>query len=140
MTLGDFEKVVNAQNVTLEVGSSGEVLTLYNIKLLDESPIDRRNTRQEPVDTPAHSLLEITGDAVLSEDLYLHMRALRQLTTRGALPSEQVKVIATNIGVIADDWTETGTYILRRMESLAQEAGRYEVNLTMRVKGVLTVS
>lgn len=140
MTLGDFTKVANAQNVTMEVGSSGEILTLYNVKILDESPIDRRVPRGGPIDTPSFSLIEITGDAVLSEDLYLHMRALRQITTRGALPTEQVKVIATNIGVVADDWTETGTYILRRMESLAQEAGRYEVNLTMRVQGVLAVS
>ena len=140
MALGDFTKVVNAQNVTLEVGVSGEILTLYNVRYTDESVIDRRNPRAGPIDTPSFSLLEITGDCVLSEDLYLHMRALRQITTRGALPSEAVKLVATNIGVIADDWTETGTYILRRMETIAQEAGRYEVNLTMRVQGVLTVS
>ncbi len=140
MTLGDFTKVVNAQNVTLEVGVSGEVITLYNIRVLDESVIDRRNPRAGPIDTPSFSLIEVTGDAVLSEDLYLHMRALRQLSTRGALPTEAVKVVATNIGVIADDWTETGTYLLRRMETNAQERGRYEVNLTMRIQGILTVS
>ena len=140
MTLGDFTKVVNAQNVTMEVGGSGEILTLYNVRIVDESTIDRRNPRVGPIDTPSFSLIEITGDAVLSEDLYLHMRALRQLSTRGALPTEQVQVIATNIGVIADDWTETGTYILRRMESIAQELGRYEVNLTMRIQGILIVS
>lgn len=140
MTLGDFTKVVNAQNVTLEVGSSGEIITLYNVRVLDESTIDRRNPRAGPIDTPTFSLIEITGDAVLSEDLYLHMRALRQLTSRGALPTEQVQVIATNIGVVADDWTETGTYILRRMESIAQEFGRYEVNMTMRIQGLLAVT
>jgi len=140
MTLGDFTKVVNAQNVTFEVGTSGEIITLYHNRITDESTIDRRNSRDGPIDTPTFSLIEITGDAVLAEDLYLHMRALRQLTSRGALPTEQVKVIATNIGVIADDWTETGTYILRRMESIAQEAGRYEVNLTMRIQGLLAVT
>ena len=59
MTLGDFTKVVNAQNVTLEKGASGEVITLYNIRLSDESIIDRRNTRDGSIDTPAFSIIEI---------------------------------------------------------------------------------
>ena len=140
MTLGNFSKVVNAQNVTLEKGASGEVVTLYNIRLSDESIIDRRNTRDGSIDTPAFSIIEIVADAVLSEDLYLAYRAMRQLTTRGALPTDTFKIIATAISSAADDWEEEGTFILRRMEDIAQEAGRYEVTLTLRIRGTLTVS
>ena len=140
MTLGDFSKVVNAQNVTLEKGASGEVITLYNIRLSDESIIDRRNTRDGSIDTPAFSIIEVIADAVLSEDLYLAYRAMRQLTSRGALPSDTFKIIATAISSASDDWEETGTFILRRMEDIAQEQGRYEVTLTLRIKGTLSVS
>lgn len=140
MTLGNFSKVVNAQNVTLEKGASGEVITLYNIRLSDESIIDRRNTRDGSIDTPAFSIIEIIADAVLSEDLYLAYRAMRQLTSRGALPTDTFKIIATAISSAADDFEETGTFILRRMEDIAQEAGRYEVTLTLRIQGTLTVS
>ena len=140
MTLGDFDKVVNAQNVTFTKGASGEVITLYDIKLIDESVIDRRNTREQPVDTPTHSLLEIEASAVLSEDLYLAYRAMRQLTSRGALPTDTFTIVATAISTATDDWTESGTFILRRMESIAQEQGRYEVRLTIRIQGLLSVS
>jgi len=140
MTLGDFTKVVNAQNVTLEKGASGEVITLYNIRLSDESIIDRRNTRDGSIDTPAFSIIEIIADAVLSEDVYDAYRAMRQLTTRGALPTDTFKIVATAISGSGDDWTETGTFILRRMEDIAQEAGRYEVTLTLRIRGTLTKS
>ena len=140
MVLGDFSKVVNAQNVTFEKGASGELVTLYNIRLIDESTIDRRNTRQQPIDTPTHSLIEIIADATLSEDAYLAFRAMRQLSSRGALPTDTFKIIATAISTAADDWEETGTFILRRMEDIAQEQGRYEVNLTIRIQGTLTKS
>ncbi len=140
MTLGDYGKVVNAQNVTLTLAASGEVITLYNCRLTDESIIDRRNPRDGPIDTPSFSLIEIAAECVLSEDLYLHWRAMRQLTTRGALPTEAFTLVATNIGVGADDWTESGTYILRRMEDIAQEAGRYEVSVIMRIQGDLSIS
>ena len=140
MVLGDFSKVVNAQNVTFEKGASGEVITLYNIRLSDESIIDRRNPRAGPIDTPTFSLIEIVADAVLSEDVYLAFRAMRQLTVRGALPTDTFKIIATAISTATDDFEETGTFILRRMEDIAQEQGRYEVTLTIRIQGSLTVS
>lgn len=140
MVLGDFSKVVNAQNVTFEKGASGELVTLHNIRLSDESIIDRRNARGGPIDTPTFSLIEIVAEATLSEDAYLAFRAMRQLTTRGALPSDSFKIIATAISSAADDWEETGNFILRRMEDIAQEQGRYDVTLTIRIQGDLTVS
>jgi len=141
MTLGDFTKTVNAQNVTLQVGSQGEVITLYDARLNDESPIDRRNTRTGFLDTPSFSLIEFIGKAVISKDLYTHFRGQRQLTTRGALPTESISILAENIGIIADDFTDSSTsYILRRMDSIAQEAGRYEVELTIRMQTVMVLS
>lgn len=140
MVLGDFNKVVNAQNVTFEKGAEGELVTLYNIRLSDESIIDRRNARGGPIDTPTFSLIEIIAEATLSEDAYLSFRAMRQLTTRGALPTDTFKIIATAKSAAIDDWTETGTFILRRMEDIAQEQGRYEVTLTIRIQGDLTVT
>jgi hypothetical protein len=140
MVLGDASKVVNAQNVTITVGAEGEVITLYDCSLIDESFIDRRNPRSGPIDTPSFSLIEIVGKCVISKALYTYFRTLRQLSTRGALPTDTISVIATNIGVSADDFTDSGTYILRRMASIAQERGRYEVELTIRMKGTMTLS
>ena len=71
MTLGDFSKVVNAQNVTFTKGASGEVITLFDINLIDESIIDRRNPRGGSIDTPTFPLIEIEASATLSEDVYL---------------------------------------------------------------------
>lgn len=141
MTLGDFTKVVNAQNVTLQVGSEGEVITLYDARLNDESVIDRRNTRAGFLDTPSFSLIEFVGKAVISKDLYTHFRGQRQLTDRGALPTESITIIAENIGLSADDFTESATsYILRRMDSIAQERGRYEVELTIRMQVAMVLT
>lgn len=140
MVLGDYTKVVNAQNVTFTVGSEGEVITLFDARLNDESVIDRRNPRAGPIDTPSFSLIEFVGKCVISKDLYTHFRGRRQLSTRGALPIEAITIIAQNIGIAADDFTEAGAYILRRMDSIAQERGRYEVELTIRMQGNLGLS
>lgn len=141
MTLGDYGKVVNAQNVTISVGAQGEVLTLYDARLNDESVIDRRNPRNGPIDTPSFSLIEFVGKAVISKDLYTHFRTMRQLTSRGALPKESIAILAENIGIAADDFTDTASsYILRRMDSIAQERGRYEVELTIRMQTSMVLS
>lgn len=140
MPLGDYTKVVNAQNVTFETGSDGEVLTLYNCRLSDESVIDRRNPRNGPIDTPTFQLIELIADAVIDKDLYTKFRNMRILTSRGALPTDTFNLVATNIGAPADDFTDSGTFILRRMEDIAQEQGRYEVTLTMRIQGSMTLS
>lgn len=141
MTLGDYGKVVNAQNVTFTVAALGEVITLFDARLNDESIIDRRNPRNGPIDTPSFSLIEFIGKCVISKDLYTHFRAQRQLTTRGALPTEAISIIAENIGIAADDFTDSASsYILRRMDSIAQERGRYEVELTIRMQTLMTLT
>ena len=141
MTLGEYDKAVNAQNVTITVGSEGEVITLYDTRLNDESVIDRRNPRNGPIDTPSFSLIEFIGKCVISKDLYTHFRTMRQATTRGALPTEAISIIAENIGIAADDFTDSATsYILRRMDSIAQERGRYEVELTIRMQVSMVLS
>lgn len=140
MVLGDYSAVVNAQNVTFIKGAEGEVITLYDISLVDESVIDRRNPRDGPIDTPTFSLIEIVASAVISEDLYQSFRLMRQLTSRGALPTDDFSIVATAISTAADDFTDSGTFILRRMESKAQEQGRYEVTLTMRIQGTMTLT
>lgn len=140
MTLGDYGKVANAQNVTIAVGSEGEVVTLFDARLNDESIIDRRNPRAGPIDTPSFSMIEFVGKCVIDDDLYAYFRALRQLTTRGALPTDTINIITENIGIADDDFTDSGTYILRRMDSIAQERGRYEVELTIRMQGTMTLS
>ncbi len=141
MVLGDFDAVVNAQNVTIQVGSEGEVITLFDAKLIDESVLDRRNTRSGFIDTPSFSLIEFVGKCVISEDLYTHFRGQRQLSSRGALPTESISIIAENIGIAADDFTDTASsYVLRRMDSIAQERGRYEVELTIRMQTSMVLS
>lgn len=137
MVLGDYTKLVNAQNVTFKKGTD-EAVTLYNIRLSDESVIDRRNARGGPIDTPTFSIVEVIADCVLSEDLYTAFRAMRVLTSRGALPTATYAIVATAISASADDWTETGTFILRKMEDIALEKGRYEVTLTLRLQGTMT--
>jgi len=138
MTLGDFTKVVNAQNVLLEVGTQGEVITLFNIRHSSESIIDRVNTRGGPIDTPTFTLDEIIADCTISKDLYDHFIGQRTLTDRGALPSESFTITGESIldttgPVGGNDVIITGNYILRRLEDIAQEQGRYTVTLTMRV-------
>lgn len=138
MVLGDFTKVINAQNVLLAVGAQGEVITLYNIRHSSESIIDRRNTRGGSIDTPSFTLDEIIADCTISKALYQHFETLRVLTSRGALPSESFTITGEAISTGADDVVITGSYILRRMEDIGQEQGRYEITLTMRVTPVLT--
>lgn len=140
MTLGNYSKVVNAQNVTISVGAQGEVITLFDARLNDESVIDRRNARDGAIDTPSFSLIEFVGKCVIDDDVYAYFRNLRQLSTRGALPTDTINIISENIGIAADDFTDSGTYILRRMDSIAQERGRYEVELTIRMQGTMTLS
>ena len=140
MTVGDASKLINAQNVKFTFGGSGEVLSLYDISYIDESVLDRRNTRDGAVDTPSFSLIEIIASANIDEDLYIALRALRQLTTRGALPTAAFTIVATAISSSTDDFTISGTFTLRRMESKAAESGRYEVTMTMRLKGSDTKS
>lgn len=139
MTLGDLSKAINAQNVLLEVGSEGEVITLYNIRHSSESILDRRNTRGGSIDTPAFTLDEIIADCTISKLLFDHFTSLRVLTGRGALPSESFTITGESIdatNVPNDDVVVTGDYILRRLEDIGQEQGRYEVTLTMRVTPV----
>jgi hypothetical protein len=138
MVLGDFTKVINAQNVLLSVGAQGEVVTLYNLRHMSESIIDRRNTRGGSIDTPTFTLDEIIADATISKALYQHFEGQRVLSSRGALPSESFTITGEAISTGADDVVITGNYILRRMEDIGQEQGRYEVTLTMRVTPVLT--
>lgn len=133
MTLGDFTKVINAQNVLLEVGNEGEVITLFNIRHSSESIIDRVNTRGGPIDTPTFTLDEIIADCTISKLLYDHFIGQRTLSDRGALPSETFKITGEAISAAADDVIIQGSYILRRLEDIAQEQGRYTVTLTMRV-------
>lgn len=140
MVLGVFANIINAQNVTFQKGSEGELITLYDIRLIDESVIDRRNARGGPIDTPTFSLIEIVAKASLSEDVYLSFRLMRQLTARGALPTDTFNIVATAPSGAAADFTDSGTFILRRMEDIAQEQGRYEVELTIRIQGTMTVS
>jgi hypothetical protein len=140
MTLGVYADIVNAQNVTFTKGAEGEVITLYDIRLIDESIIDRRNARAGPIDTPTFSLIEIVAKASISKDLYTSFRLMRQLTTRGALPTDTFGIVATSPSGAAADFTDSGTFILRRMEDIAQEQGRYEVELTMRIQGLMTLT
>jgi hypothetical protein len=134
VTLGDLSKAVNAQNVLLSVNSPlEEVVTLYNIRHSSESILDRRNTRAGAIDTPSFTLDEITADCTISKDLYDHFSALRVLTSRGALPVDDFRITGEAISVVGDDVIVTGSYVLRRLEDVGQEQGRYDVTLTMRV-------
>ncbi len=137
MTLGDFTKVINAQNVLLEVGAQGEVITLYNLRHSSESIIDRRNTRGGSIDTPAFTLDEIVADCTISKDLYDFFIGLRSLGTRGALTSTSFTITGVAKSADVDNVVITGDFILRRLEDIGQEQGRYEVTLTMRVIPVL---
>ena len=138
MVLGVYADLVNAQNVTFEKGVGGEVITLYDIQLKDESIIDRRNARDGPIDTPTFPLIEIIAKAVISKDLYSSFRGMRQITTRGALPTDSFTINAVSISGAAADFTDSGTFILRDMTDIAAEQGRYEVQLTMRIQGTMT--
>lgn len=134
MALGVFANVINAQNVILEVGTQGEVLTLFNIVTTDDSTLDRRNTRGGPIDTPTFNLREITADATISNDLYEHFESLRSLTGTGGLSSESFTITGENLsGDNSDDVSITGTYVLRRLETRGAERGRYDITLTMRL-------
>lgn len=132
LSLGNLSKSVNSNFVALKKGSS-EIITLLNATLADETTIDRQHTRDGSLDTPSFPLIEITGDAIIDKDLYTSLRAMRQLSSRGALPTDTFAIIATNIGVSGDDFTETGTFILRRMTSAAIKDTAYVVNITLRL-------
>ena len=138
--LGVFANVMNAQNVTLKVDSSDDVISLFNIRLSDQSVLDRRNARDGAIDTPSFALLEITADAVVDKALYEHFQTQRILTDRGALPSEAFSITAAAISTSSFDSTVSGTYTLRGLDVVAAERGRYECTLTMRINGALTVA
>ena len=130
---GSLAKIVNAQNVEFRKGTDEYVL-LTDIELADESIMDRTHTRAGPLDVATYSLIEITATVTLDKAGYDAFRLMRQLTARGALPSSSYNIRAQNVGTAAtDDWTETGTFICRRMVSTGSERGKYQVRLTFRL-------
>ena len=141
MVNGDFDKLVNAQNVQFWYSVSNdppiltdEWITIFNVEIIDESVFDRRNPRGGPVDTPTFSMVEIMCDAILDEDTYSDWKGFRVLTTRGALPQVFYNVEAqAPLASGADDFSDNGTFTVRRMHTKAAEQGRYEVSLIIRV-------
>ena len=138
---GDYTKVVNAQNVLFYYTNSlpinkaeggDELITLFNVELIDESVIDRRNPRAGPIDTPTFSLVEIIADAVLDTEVYNDFKALRKLSIRGGLTRNFYEIDA-EAPISGDDFSDTGSFTVRRMHTKAAEQGRYEVSLTLRL-------
>lgn len=131
--IGNFADVINAQNVTFQNGND-EFITLTDIELVDESVIDRTHPRDGALDMPSFSIIEISATITVAKAVYDNFRAMRQITTRGALPSASYKLVATSINPAGtSDFTETGTYIVRRMASTAPERGTYTTRVTLRL-------
>jgi len=139
--IGNYDKVVNAQNVLFKKGTS-EFITLTDIQITDETPMDRTHPRGGALDTPSFSLIEIDAQVTLDATIYADFRAMRQLTARGALPTASYNILAEAPSGSGDDWTETGTFIVRRMNPVAPERGRYTTRVTLRLNNnnVLTLS
>lgn len=131
--IGDFDKVINSQFVKFRKNSD-EYITLFNSRLTDESVIDRKNLRGGPLDTASFPLIELTADVVLDKATYDSFRAMRQPTSRGGLPSASYNLDAEAISTGTDDFKETGTFLVRRMDSVAPEAGKYTSTITLRLK------
>lgn len=130
--IGVFGDIINAQNVLFQKGND-EYIQLHNIRLIDESIIDRAHLRGGAKDTPTFSLIEIVADISVDKATYDSFRSMRQLTTRGALPTASYKIVAQAPSGAAKDFTETGTFIVRRMESVAPEQGNYNTNIILRL-------
>ena len=105
---------------------------MFNVELVDESVIDRRNPRGGPLDTPTFNLIEIIADAVLDNDVYSDFKNLRKVQPRGSLTSNFYNIDAESIDS-GQDFSDTGSFIVRRMHTKAAEQGRYEVSLTLRL-------
>ena len=129
---GSIGDAINAQNVKLSV-NSGELIGIYNISLVDESPMERRNTRAGSIDTPSFNMVEVTSECTISSDVYTVLTDLRKLSTKGALTSATFSIAGTPWNDSATAVTAAGSFILRRLELLAQERGNYNVRITMRI-------
>jgi len=136
---GSADNIINAQNVLFKKGT-GEFILLTNIKLLDESIIDRKHTRGGAIDTPSFSLIEISADITVDKATYNDFRTMRKPTSRGALPTASYNIVAQSIAGASEDFTETGTFIVRRMESTAPESGKYTTNVTLRLNNNNTLT
>jgi len=132
--IGNYDNVVNAQNVLFYKGTiADEYITLTDIRITDETPIDRTHPRGGALDTPSFSLIEIDAEVTLDKAVYADFRAMRQLTSRGALPTSPYVIVAQSPAGASEDWTETGTFIVRRMNPVAPERGRYTTRVTLRL-------
>lgn len=135
MVLGDFAKIINAQNVQLEVdGAADEVITLYNLRTVKDFGINRRNTRGGAVDTPTYAIKEIIADATVSQDVYNFFDTQSEITPRGGFDEDTFTITGEAISDDADNVVISGTYYVRRLETLGAERGQYDINLTLRIK------
>ena len=131
MSLGSLAAAFNAQNVHILLNSA-EIITCHNVIVSDVSPRFRINTRAGAADFYSFPLIQVTFEALVTKTIYNALRALRILTSAGALPTASWSVVGNNLdGSPSDDINMPFTATVPELTSQAGETGNYSIRATI---------
>lgn len=131
--IGDLSKVINANNVKLKLGAN-EYISIFNTDIAKTHPISHVATRSGAVDYFGAPTIDVTFEALVTEEVYKSFDALATLSARGALTYSAMTLLGENIGVSGDDLSITFSACLPVFQASAPRDSYYAIRGTLRIK------
>lgn len=137
--LGEITEIVNASELTLEVGSDNYIL-LTNLNVHIGRPEDRvATTDGGPIYTYGKGDNWFTATLLVSTPELSSLNTLTQTDSNGALTSTSWKIVAKNVSGATKTFAATG--VLRDYDVSKPSEGKVNIDIFVRVTGdTITIS
>ena len=137
--IGAISEIVNASELTLEVGADTYVL-LTNLVITVTRPEDRSATTDAgPVYTYGKGEHSFTATLLVSTPELSSLNTLNETDANGALTSTAWKIVAKDVSAATKTFAATG--VLRDYTVRKPEEGKVEIDIFVRISGdTITIS
>ena len=130
--LGEIAEIVNASELTLEVGSDNYIL-LTDLDLHIGRPEDRVATTDNVLYTYGKGDNWFTATLIVSTPELSSLNTLGQIDSDGDMTSTAWKIVAKNVSGATKTFSATG--ILREFDIRKPSEGKVNINIFVRITG-----
>jgi len=130
--LGEIAEIVNASELTLEVGSDNYIL-LTDLDIHIGRPEDRVATTNDVLYTYGKGDNWFTATLLVSTPEISSLNTLGQIDSNGDMTSTAWKIVAKNVSGATKTFSATG--ILREYDIRKPSEGKVNINIFVRITG-----